>query len=75
MCYDGSALWNCNEKNQFIATLFSISGVGVNSTHTDVDGVPLLILAEEFHLITGVTGEGHLLFRPTALYALYHTLN
>ncbi len=75
LCYNLSALWNCNEKNQFIATLASISGVEGNGTWTDVDSDPIPILAEEFHLMTGLTAEGHQLFRATALYTLYHTLN
>lgn len=75
LCYNWSALCKCNEKNLFIATLVSISGVERNGTWTDVDRVPIPILAEEFHPIAGVAGEGHQLFRPAALYALYHTLN
>lgn len=66
LCYNWSALWNCNEKNQFIATPVSISGVEGSATWTDTDGAPIPISAEEFHLMTGLTGEGHLLFRPTA---------
>lgn len=75
LCCNWSALWNCNEKNQFIATLVSISGAEGNGTWTDVDSAPIPILAQEFHLMTSLSGEGHQLFRTTALYTLYHTLN
>lgn len=69
--YNWSALWNCNEKNQFIATPVSISGVEGNDTWTDMDSAPFPIWAEEFHLMTDLSGEGQQLFRPT-LFALYH---
>lgn len=46
-----------------------------NSTWTDVDSAPIPTWAEEFHLITGLTGEVHQHFRPKVLYALYQTLN
>lgn len=47
------------KNHQFIATLVSISRIESNSTTTDVGSAPIPILAEEFHLITGLTGEGH----------------
>lgn len=75
LCYDSSALWNCEENNQFNATLVSISGMEGNITWTHVDSAPIPTSTEEFHLIIGLTGEGQQLFRPKALYALYHTLN
>lgn len=59
LCHDASAFWNCNGKHQFIATLVSISRMEGNSTWTDVDSASIPILAEEFYLITGLTGEGH----------------
>lgn len=40
LCYNWSTLWNCNEKNLFIAPLVSISIVE-NSTWTDVDSGPI----------------------------------
>ena len=58
----------------FIAAPVSISGMEVKRTWTDVDAAPSPSLAEEIHLITGLTGQGHRLFRPKALSSLYHTL-
>ncbi|KAI9547905.1 hypothetical protein NQZ68_012922 [Dissostichus eleginoides] len=36
----------------------------------DMDRAPVPILAQEFHMITGLTGEGHQLFRPTTLWCV-----
>lgn len=62
-----------SKKHTFIATLVSISTKENNTTKTGVGSAPIPIFAEVFHLITGLTGEGHQLFRPTALYSLCNT--
>lgn len=40
-----------------------------------MDSAPICILGEELYLITGLTGEGHQLFRQTVVHDLYHTVN